>query len=191
MEFIKGTHGTTCYAAESIEKQGFRSGSGLRGKGVYFWLYHYQALIDEAEGLAIAWWKLAKTRGDYAKHPKKECAIIHANIEAEPDNIYDLEANRQGFMMFQKEIAASLDEDEKMKPCERKELLSGLYDFFLEKVEEKLNRQFCAIKVNVQRPKGFNSKFDIDVSTSQSQCLVVRNIDIIQIEKITKPTTDC
>lgn len=182
--YYRGTHGTTCSAADLIERNGFSAGAGLRGFGVYFWLYQFDGLLDEAHKLAVAWYNNENKRGSYSEHKDKKCAVIKANLSTEEKDIFDFESKRQMFMLYSQAIKERL-EDEKLGKDERKELISGIHDKFFHDWETEEQKEYSAVLVRVQSPKGFVSGFDRDVA-SQPQCILVRNKDIIDIVDITK-----
>ncbi|MEZ9316499.1 hypothetical protein AB4188_13400 [Vibrio lentus] len=186
MEFYKGTHGTTCSVASAITQQGFKEGPGIRGTGIYFWLYQYEALLDEAENLAIAWWSYSENKGDYSGHKDKACAIVLADLDTSPDDVFDLESKRQGIMAMSLAIKEKLD-DSSLSEDERKQLLTGIHDLFVKKYEEKLGKKFDAVQVKVPSPNGFKSRFHRDINGNQPLCLVIRNNDIVKVTDIKFP----
>ncbi|EGQ7970547.1 hypothetical protein HRO20_003147 [Vibrio cholerae] len=189
MDFYKGTHGTTCSAANSITQRGFTAGPGIRGTGIYFWLYQFEALLDEAENLAIAWWKFSKNKGSYSDHENTKCAIVLADLDVSPDSVFDLENKRQGIMALSLNINKKLD-DHSINEEERKKLITGIHDLFVKKYEEKEGKQYSAVQVKVAPPKGFKSKFDRDINGNQPLCLVIRNNNVIQVTGIKYPEID-
>lgn len=186
MDFYKGTHGTSRTAAEHIGKEGFRAGPGIRGCGTYFWLYQYDELLDEAENLAIYWWRHSHLKGSYSKDKDKDCAVILADLNTCEDDIFDLERRRQSLMKFYQDVKDLLDVDKTMKEEERNTLLSGIHDLFVEKYEEKSGKKYCAVQVRVPEPNKFKSRFNKDIQ-GQPLCLVVRNHDIIDVKDIKHP----
>ena len=104
---FKGTHGT-CYSnAESIRADGFRySNVGLRGGGIYFWGYILDDLEIYAKDLAIAWWRFAKKKGDYAKATSSRCSVIFANLKVENQDILDFEDQqvREQFLVYSQKV---------------------------------------------------------------------------------------
>ncbi|NGZ14971.1 hypothetical protein HGG78_14630 [Vibrio aestuarianus] len=186
MDFYKGTHGTTCSAASSITQRGFTAGPGIRGTGIYFWLYQFEALLDEAENLAIAWWNFSKNKGSYHDHKDTKCAIVLANLDVSPDSVFDLENKRQGIMALSLAIKEKLN-DPSIKEEEKKNLLTGIHDLFVSKYEEKEGKLYSAVQVKVPPPKGFRSQFDRDINGNQPLCLVIRNSKVIQVTGIKYP----
>lgn len=186
MEFYKGTHGTTSTAAMSIRESGFDVRPGIRGTGIYFWLYQYEALLDEAKNLAIAWWSHSHKKGDYSGHKDQSCAIVMADLNTSPEDVFDLENKRQGIMAMFDAVNERLN-DPSIKEDEKKELLTGIHDVFVQKYEEKEGRKYSAVQVKVPPPKGFKSRFDRDISGNQPLCLVVRDGGIVNITDVKHP----
>ncbi|HHF0508396.1 hypothetical protein NB600_10560 [Vibrio antiquarius] len=180
----KGTHGTTCTAADTIVNTGFNKGPGIRGSGAYFWLYQFAELLQEAEQLAIAWYNFEYKKGSYSRHADQNCAVVLADLDTEDENVFDFEAKRQSFMVYSKAVLEKL-EKAGISDDERKELLSGLYDRFVSHWEEKVDNSFDAVLVRVQAPPRFKSMFHRDVA-SQPQCILVRNENIITITEVKK-----
>lgn len=186
MDFYKGTHGTTRSSADSIMQQGFQMGPGIRGTGIYFWLYQYDALLDEAENLAIAWWSYSNKKGDYSEHKDSSCAIVLADLDTSPESVFDLESNRQGIMAVSVKINDKLN-DPSLSEDDRKQLLTGIHDYFVEQYEKRSGSKFDAVQVKVAPPKHFKSQFHRDVSGNQPLCLVIRNNDIVKITDVKYP----
>ncbi|MEZ9006241.1 hypothetical protein AB6E26_26755 [Vibrio splendidus] len=182
--YYKGTHGTTCSAADTILATGFKKGPGLRGAGVYFWLYQFAELLQEAEQLAIAWYKFESNKGSYSKHKDKNCAVVLADLDTKEDDVFDFEAKRQHFMVYAKAITDKLGEA-KLTHEEEKVMLSGIHDKFFNDWEEKAKGSFDAVLVKVQAPNKFKSTFHKDIA-SQPHCILVRNENIIKITDVKK-----
>lgn len=180
----KGTHGTTCSAADTILSEGFNKGPGLRGSGVYFWLYQFAELLQEAEHLAIAWYNKEFKKGSYSKHKNKNCAVVLADLDTKDQDVFDFEAKRQHFMVYAKATMDKLGETE-LSEEEEKAILSGLHDRFFNHWEEKVENSFDAVLVRVQAPPRFKSLFHRDVA-SQPHCILVRNEGIIKITDVKK-----
>lgn len=180
----KGTHGTTCSAADTIAASGFKKGPGIRGGGVYFWLYQFAELLQEAEQLAIAWYNFERQRGAYSKHTNMECAVLLADLDTKEDQVFDFEAKRQHFMVYAQATLNKLNSAE-LDEKKRKELLSALYDRFVSHWEEKVEKSFDAVLVRVQAPPRFKSLYHRDVA-SQPQCILVRNEGIIRVTDVRK-----
>lgn len=180
--YYKGTHGTTCSAAETISVTGFTKGPGLRGSGVYFWLYQFAELLQEAEQLALAWYAFEWKKGSYSKHKNQNCAVVFADLDTKEEAIFDFEAKRQHFMVYTSAIMDKL-KDSELTNEERKNILSGLHDKFFNDWENKTKNAFDAVLVRVQSPKGFKSSFHQDVA-SQPHCILVRNESIIKITNV-------
>ncbi len=180
----KGTHGTTCSAADAILAKGFNKGSGLRGTGVYFWLYQFAELLQEAEHLAIAWYNKELKKGSYSKHKDKSCAVVLADLETHEQDVFDFESKRQHFMVYAKATMDKLGET-KLNEEEEKIILSALHDRFFAHWEEKVENPFDAVLVRVQAPPRFKSLFHKDVA-SQPHCILVRNESIIKITDVKK-----
>ncbi|MBN8108631.1 hypothetical protein M2G96_03620 [Vibrio vulnificus] len=179
--YYKGTHGTTCSAADAILATGFTKGPGLRGAGVYFWMYQFAELLQEAEQLAIAWYRQESQKGSYSTHKNDNCAIVLADLDTKEEDVFDFEAKRQHFMVYAKAIMDKLDA--KLTKDEEKEVLSGIHDKFFTDWEKKVKSSFDAVLVRVQAPNRFNSAFHKDIA-SQPQCILVRNASIIKITDV-------
>ncbi|MGR5264087.1 hypothetical protein C5F63_10660 [Photobacterium damselae subsp. damselae] len=180
--YYKGTHGTTCSAADTILSEGFNKGSGLRGSGVYFWLYQFAELLQEAEQLAIAWYGFESKKGSYSTHQNKSCAVVLADLDTKEEDVFDFESKRQHFMVYAKAIMDKLG-DTKLSYEEEKRILSGLHDKFFSDWEAKVENSFDAVIVKVQAPNGFKSSFHRDIA-SQPHCILVRNENIIKITDV-------
>jgi hypothetical protein len=180
----KGTHGTTCSAADTILSSGFNKGPGLRGSGAYFWLYQFAELLQEAEQLALAWYNVEFKRGSYCGHENKNCAIVLADLDTNEENVFDFESKRQHFMVYAKATMAKLS-GAKLNSDEEKALLSALYDRFFNHWEEKVEGSFDAVLVKVQAPRKFTSLFHKDIA-SQPHCILVRNEKIIKVTEVKK-----
>jgi hypothetical protein len=125
---IKGTHGTCFSNANSIRSNGFRySNVGLRGKGVYFWGYTLDELEAYTRELAIAWWRFAKKRGDYAKAAKQDCSVIYTHLNVESQDILDFEDQqvREKFVVYSQKVY------ERIKGKSEEEKISMIHDFRL------------------------------------------------------------
>ncbi|ELL4669323.1 hypothetical protein Q5V23_003179 [Vibrio fluvialis] len=181
----KGTHGTTWSAADTIKASGFNSGVGIRGTGVYFWSYRLEALLEEAERLAVAWYNVELRRHRYNSHAEKNCAVILADLNTSENGVFDFERQRQPFMAYALEIQKKLESDKDLSDDERKNYYSALYDRFVEHWEEKAKSSFDAVLVRVPTPPRYTSPLGIDVA-SQPECIVVRNSNIIGITSIKK-----
>jgi len=104
---FKGTHGTCSSNADSSRTSGFRySNVGIRGGGIYFWGYLLDDLETDAKDLAIAWWRFAKKRGDYAKAASSRCSVIFADLKVENQDILDFEVRqvREQFIVYSQKV---------------------------------------------------------------------------------------
>lgn len=72
---FRGSHGTTATRARAIRDNGFRTGHGVHGSGVYFWRESIYS-----RDLAVGWHFEERNRGKYSQDPDKRCAIIYAVI---------------------------------------------------------------------------------------------------------------
>jgi len=173
---FKGTHGTCSSNADSIRANGFRySNVGLRGGGIYFWGYILDDLEVYAKDLAVAWWRFAKKKGDYAKAASSRCSVIFADLKVESHDILDFEVRqvREQFIVYSQKVY------ERIKGINK---ISTIYDMFVSDVEESIGKTFKMIHVKVQAPKTYKKVLPIDL-TGQPSCYVIRNLDCIEITR--------
>jgi hypothetical protein len=179
INLFKGTHGTCSSNADSIRASGFRySNVGLRGGGIYFWGYLLDELETDAKALAIAWWRFAKKRGDYAKAASSRCSVIFADLKVENQDILDFEDQqvREQFIVYSQKVY------ERIQGVNPNEKISTIYDMFISEVEESIGKTFKMIQVKVQAPKTYKKVLPIDL-TGQPSCYVIRNLDCIEITR--------
>lgn len=176
---FKGTHGT-CYSnAESIRNNGFRySKINLRGGGIYFWGYILDDLEVYAKDLAIAWWRFAKKRGDYANAVSSSCSVIFAEFKIDNQEILDFEDQqiREQFIVYSQKVYP------RIKAINSNEKISTIYDMFISDVEKSMGKSFKMIHVKVQAPKTYNKVLPMDL-TGQPSCYVIKNLDCIDITR--------
>ena len=176
---FKGTHGTCFSNANSIRTNGFRySNIGLRGGGIYFWGYILDDLEVYAKDLAIAWWRFAKKKGDYAKAASSHCSVIFADFQVENQEILDFEDQqvREQFIIYSQKVY------ERIKEINPDQKISTIYDLFISDVEKYLGKTFKMIHVKVQVPKTYKKVLPIDL-TGQASCYVIRNLNCIKIRR--------
>jgi hypothetical protein len=176
---IKGTHGTCSSNADSIRANGFTcSKVALRGEGVYFWGYMSDELEIYARDLAIAWWRFAKKRGDYANMANQNCSVIFVHLNVEDQDILDFEDPqiREKFIIFYQKVF------EKFEGKSEIEKISDTYNRFVNKLEKSIGKTFSMLHVKVQAPKRYEKMLPIDI-TGQPSCYVVRDLECIEINK--------
>jgi len=176
---MKGIHGTCSSYADSIRANGFRySHVGLRGRGVYFWGYTLDDLEAYGRELAIAWWRFAKQRGDYAKATKQNCSVIFTDLTVESQDILDFEDQqvREKFVVYSQKVY------ERIEGKSQEEKISTIYDLFVGEVENTIGKTFSMIHVKVQAPKTYKKLLPIDL-TGQPSCYVIKNLASIKINK--------
>ncbi|MEN8220950.1 MAG: hypothetical protein ABFS56_32275 [Pseudomonadota bacterium] len=176
---FKGTHGTCSSNADSIRANGFRySNVGLRGGGIYFWGYLLDDLEAYAKDLAIAWWRFAKKKGDYAKAASSRCSVIFADFKVETPDILDFEVRqvREQFIVYSQKVY------DRIKGINPEQKISTIYDLFVSDVEDSLGKSFKMIHVKVQVPKTYKKVLPIDLM-GQPSCYVIINLDCIEITR--------
>lgn len=176
---LGGTHGTCVSRAQKIFNEGFIISCGKKGRigsGIYFWRKGIYA-----RPLAIAWWYYRTSCNDYDRAEKQECAVIHVSLflnENEYLNADDFSFNE---MLAEFAIRKKLLLDE--------EGTSGLYDYVIGLVEEKLKTMFKVIEVRVTTPPRKFCKFYPLKLIGTPNCYMVREpscINILNIEENAK-----
>jgi len=178
-KFFKGTHGTCSSNAESIIANGFKySNIGLRGGGIYFWGYILDDLEVYAKDLAIAWWRFAKKKGDYANAVSSRCSVIFADFKIDNQDILDFEDQhiREQFTVYSQKVY------QRIKAINPDEKISTIYDMFISDVEKSMGKTFKMIHVKVQAPKTYKKVLPMDL-TGQPSCYVIKNLDCIEITR--------
>ena len=178
---MKGTHGTCSSNADSIKINGFRySNIGLRGGGVYFWGYTLDELETYARELAIAWWRFAKKRGDYAKVTKQNCSVIFAYLNVDSQDMLDFENQqvREKFVVYSQKIYERIKEKDKHETDST--IISVIYDMFISDIEKTIGKTFSMIHVKIPAPNTYKKALPIDL-TGQPSCYVIKNLKCIEI----------
>ncbi len=147
---LKGTHGTTVYHAENIEKNGFLvSGEvvGKAGYGVYFW--NYVSTNTNALRLSEAWWDFCVRKKIYDLTENCNLAIFDVEIAVDEFKILDMITNYEIHEAFME-----------LYPMGEKEQYYGAkLDIFIKLLEERLGRIFEIVKLNLSVPELRNVAF--------------------------------
>ncbi len=140
---IRGSHGTTASRASKILqgewKVGERGGRG--GKGIYFWKECLHYII-----LAKGWYKQSLEEGRYYSDSNKECRVILSELEADEDQVLDLDDRDIRKKIYQLAMTQQL-------PFTTTRELSLVYDLFVEKLESKTGINFKLLIMEVPSPK--------------------------------------
>ena len=147
---LKGTHGTTVYHAENIEKNGFLvSGEvvGKAGYGVYFW--NYVSTNTNALRLSEAWWDFCVRKKIYDLTENCNLAIFFFFFAVDESKILDMITNYEIHEAFME-----------LYPMGEKEQYYGAkLDIFIKLLEERLGRIFEIVKLNLSVPELRNVAF--------------------------------
>jgi len=166
---LSGLHATTMSSYQEICKNGFKSGKGLRGTGVYFW--------DDAEHLAYelacSWYKYSLHVKAYSNCDNAEMAIVQGKWEIEETEFLDIEPRDIRVEVYKTGIALEIDMTDRKKLC-------GLYDAFFKRLEKNLGCQIKVIGVGVSPlPIGYSPKYPSQV-LGPPYCYIVREAGIIR-----------
>ncbi|MDM8515820.1 hypothetical protein QUF76_06440 [Desulfobacterales bacterium HSG16] len=168
VEYV-GSHGTTVTKYLDIKKNGFRLGSGVRGKGIYFWENNVYA-----KDLAFAWYVTATRQKDspYRNDQKKECAIIWAILDADKDEIIDFNSK-----IYRDQI---LNLIKNLKCDDNREGAYKLYDTCIDMIEAELGYKIKFIITEVYPPTGKLRIFPTQMY-GMAPCLVAREPSCINL----------
>jgi len=148
-ELVKyiGSHGTTVTKWLDIKYNGFSLGGGERGRGIYFWENNVYA-----KELALGWYVTATRRNDspYKDDPKKECAIIWAELEADKGEIIDFTGQN-----YRKQILTLI---KKLDTTDKRDEAYKLYDEYIDMLEIELGYKIKFAIAMVYPPSG---KFNV------------------------------
>src|SRR3989339_126998 len=130
MNIYKGTHGTSLTRFNNINLDGFKSQSGIRGTGAYFWKNSSYPKM-----LAVGWHNYSKTtRDEYRNDKEQQCVVVYAKLEAAEDEVLNCEDLSEC-------LAKWLAESPKLN-TESNEEIAGLYDLVIEETEKELKKKF-------------------------------------------------
>ncbi len=136
----KGSHGTTATRAISIQKYGWRTGTGRAGTGIYFWKE-----CDHFIELAVGWYKRELAEKKYKNDNQQECKVIVADFEANDDEVLDLD-NRE-----LKNKVYKLAKEKKMSYSNNREI-AKVYNLFITELEGEMKTNFKVITMEVSPP---------------------------------------
>ena len=144
MDEFKGSHGTSIGNLKLIKQNGFRTGRGRIGIGIYFWADQHNY-----DKLARYWWKDCLKRGKYKKYrgKDKDCAVIFVKIEIPEEEVLDLDHKE-----FKKALAI-LAEKRKIDDNTRK--FAKLYSILIKRIEEKNGVPINMYIVRVPPPESY------------------------------------
>ncbi|AEV28935.1 hypothetical protein SpiGrapes_1115 [Sphaerochaeta pleomorpha str. Grapes] len=167
---LNGLHATTASNYQNICCEGFKSGTGLRGSGVYFW--------DDEEGLAYElscnWYdySLNKLKA-YKDCENKEMVIILGQWDIEENEFIDLEARELRVEIYQTGIALKIDMTNRSNLC-------GLFDAFIKRFEIEIGCQIKVMGVGVSPlSKDYSPNYPCQV-LGPPYCYIVRDAGIIR-----------
>lgn len=164
-----GTHGTSSDRAKKIARDGFRPSSGRGGSGIYFW-----AKSRYSHDLAVSWFKQCRDEGRYEQAPKPTCVVISAKLEAPEEKWLDLENPDLKEALLEQADARGLLQSTKTKE------ISGLYDLFISRLEDKLTKKFKIILLKVATPKSGYCGFYPMAFAGAPVCFIVRESSCIE-----------
>lgn len=168
-----GTHGTSQQRAGNIQKQGFNSGPGRAGRGIYFWAESPLAVY-----LAECWYAQQKAWArtfNYEKDPN--CAVIHVDISCEELEYINLEDTslKARIMDLALQHGSDLDDDK---------TLSSLNALIIGELEKELGVTMKLLEIRVAPPdKRFAPKYSLK-TFGAPVCYVVRDKRCITISKV-------
>ncbi len=164
----KGSHGTSKVRAQIILSDGFISGSGRGGTGIYFW-----EESDHYIELSKAWYCQSCERKYFKDEKNPECAVLIAELLTNDKEFLDLEDDSLKNAIFRLAKHFNIKDNDLSD-------LSALYDLFYENLENDLKINYKIISLRVAAPK---TKFLKDYSIKilgVPRCLVVRDVNCIK-----------
>lgn len=164
-----GLHGTSKTRARQIRTEGFRTGKGRVGTGVYFWRKG-----PHDQDLARAWHSfMAPT---FAGDMEPGVAILSCAIRADSEEVIDLESPEMKDFVYEMSI-----QYECIGPRPDEEKLSGLYDWVLSEVEATHPAAIVMLIARVAAPRK-NGPFEYPVRLLGAPIsYIVRVVDRIDV----------
>lgn len=152
---VWGTHGTSTSRAKSIKHQGFEMTPGRIGVGAYFWtaVDSTDPCLELARRLARSWATNSQKRGQYKDDVDSSLAIVEVGIEVDHDAILPLDNPKMTFRLWSvlrntlsEELGIKSDADwVKVKLSDHLDLIHGIIEGFVVKLEEEMNSKFKVI----------------------------------------------
>ncbi len=186
---LNGTHGTTKWCAEQIEKNGFNFGKGgLRGKGTYFWYYDGLNGKSDAIGLGKNWvHTINKKKPQHFKSDPSQpkiCAVILVDLIVNKEHLLDLNDPKLNMLLNEHLIKAfkhinripndHTRKEDRMK--ERIEIINLAYNDFVRLWSNKFKTPVNAILTRVRAPDNgyYKERGDIE-AFQQPLCINLIN----------------
>lgn len=162
-----GSHGTSLKRYRKILDSGFSLGSGRAGSGIYFWVE--SPLYLE---LAKAWFRYAKSKGEYNPEIDPECIVIIAEVKASGTEYLDLEDIKFKNLIYELGLEQNVDFDNVRD-------VARLYNLFISRMEQAAGCRIKMLTVRVAPPPDY--KYPIKV-IGAPLCCVARTQDCVTVK---------
>lgn len=140
MELI-GLHGTSRSRADNILKSNFKPYPGRAGKGIYFWRENAFSKI-----IAKSWFNFSLKKNNYDLDADKNFAYFKVKISVNEENFLDLELPEL------KDQLAVIAEKRNIDRKTREDVISALFDYFIDTLEKELKTSFKVWQARVNAP---------------------------------------
>lgn len=172
---LTGTHGTPVTNVAFIQKQGFNSSSGRRGKGVYFWAYRSD--VERAKRLGFDW----------CLRSSKNCAVLVCSFTCDESVYLDFESleHKEGFRAISDAMISKMPTIEAKKSI----FISRLYDYYVRKLEKDLSISYAVFHAEVAPPDKNVQIYDVSVFGGLN-CYIVKHASLITINEVLKENGD-
>ena len=169
---LKGSHGTSAMKGFSIqESRKFCPGSGMIGKGVYFW-----GEEDFLKETAEAWARYRFEQGCY----EEDCemlGIFIVKILTCPERVFHIDGQvraRVAKEMMNRGLNMSRSKED-----------SKFFDGFIQRIEKELGQDFQVLKgeIPLAPKKYFSEGFPYNI-LNPSLCYAVKDTEIIEVEEL-------
>ncbi|VGM95239.1 Uncharacterised protein [uncultured Avibacterium sp.] len=187
---LKGTHGTSRSRSDNIKKNGFFTGDGRHGSGVYLWA----TPIDKEITLYCPEVMLAACFAQDRKLSYKDdnddsVTVIIGNLSIEESQYLNLK-NLDTSKKFESFILKYKDELKKEgNQTNQLKKISEICDKFVRFIEKIENRKILVIHTETEIPKSYKTMCEIDqayhfwLGFNKTNCYIVRKSELIIIEK--------
>ncbi len=172
MLVLKGTHGTTTFAAQDITQHNSfqKTKDGYAGSGIYFWRFN-----DYARDLAVCWYNHRVRKGKFREN---EGAVIYVDIRVREDEFLDLETP------FMKDIFGTFAMMQLGENEDIREQKGAMYDLFIEQLEKNMGMKYKVFQIRIPPPKKCHTYSKLHLLLGDPLCYVVRDESCIHLEKI-------
>lgn len=187
---LRGTHGTSRTRCDGIRKNGFLSGTGRHGCGVYLWAVPNEWKLDPLSSEIMLAACFAQDRKSEYKHDNDDtvCVII-GSLRINMSQYLDLKNLEMAkkFEAFILKYQNELNMEKTTAGLLTK--ISRICDLFVKFIEKVENRDIVVIHTETEIPKSYKELRHIDqayhywVGMMRSHCYVVRKSELITIDE--------